>query len=200
MSFTDLSQIHWQEINKMFLKTHFRIDGIAVAFIVRSVTEQRLSTTCFRGTDKKLAGNFMAFRSHNDLFDTSDSTWLPGFVADIKETLERGDSTASYSFDKGTDVGWSGTASISRYQPDDMEIFEPNRRSQAFRIKTSRCDLLAPLTSLVTMVYEVRIEGSIIGVIIHSIYPGEDIGELRGDVSKREGIVFFDWNHPGEPL
>jgi hypothetical protein len=32
------------------------------------------------------------------------------------------------------------------------------------------------------------------------MYPGPDIGELVGDVSARENVVFFDWNHPGEPI
>ncbi len=183
----------------MFLKTQYRIDGLTVAFIVRSVTENRLSTTCFRGPDKKLAGNFSVFRSASEAFKTQDVDWFPGFIDDIRQMLERGESTASYSFDKGFNVGWSGTAKISQYQPEDMEYFEPNRRSRALRVKTDRRDLCAPLTSVITLVYEVRLEGNLVGVVIHSIYPGEDIGELKGDVSAREGIVFFDWNHPGQP-
>jgi len=35
-------------------------------------------------------------------------------------------------------------------------------------------------------------------VVIKSIYPGNDIGDLEGNITKREGVVFFDSNHPGE--
>ena len=95
-------------------------------------------------------------------------------------------------------VGWESTSALSDYKEDDLERFTINRRSKGLRVKMCRTDLLAPKTCELTIVYELKIEDDKLVAIIHSIYPGQDIGELRGNVTVREKRVFFDWNHPGQ--
>jgi hypothetical protein len=57
----------------------------------------------------------------------------------------------------------------------------------------------APLTNKLTVVFEFQLatEDRPHLMIVHSLYPGEDIGELSGDITENEGRVFFDWDHPG---
>ena len=97
-------------------------------------------------------------------------------------------------------VGWPGTDELTKYKPEDLEEFSPNRHSKALRVKKDRLDLLVPLTNFVTLVYELRPERYQTAIIVHSMYPGKDIGELHGNITEREKVVFFDWDHPGVPI
>lgn len=65
-------------------------------------------------------------------------------------------------------------------------------------VKTSCTDILAPQTYDLTIIYQFMFFDKKPKVFIHSMYPGYDIGELIGDITKRENRIFFDWNHPGE--
>lgn len=197
----DLSQGFWQEIS-MFLKIKSSIDGLPVVIIVRAITEQRLASEkgCFRGTNRKLAGNFSVFSNCREVFDNIYRPWLSGFMDDVARAYRNRERTASYSFDYGMTIGWSGTDDVAKYRPEELEDFNPNRRSVAKRVKADQVHIYAPRTALITFVYEVRPEADQMAVVIHSIYPGKDIGELVGDITANEGVVFFDWNHPGWPV
>lgn len=164
--------------------------------IVRNETERRLAGTCFRGTPCRCAGNFFYWRSAFELF--SDPDFLSTFLDEVGELYAlREFGTSSFTVNMGNSVGWASTGDLSKFNTDDLEVFNPNRRSVALKLKTSCINIKAPMTSLVTCVFELRDELSAPVVIVHSIYPGQDIGELKGDVTAREGCVFFDWNHPG---
>jgi hypothetical protein len=49
-------------------------------------------------------------------------------------------------------------------------------------------------------VYELKREDGDLVAIIHSIYPGKDIGPLSGDLTASQNIVMFDWKHPGKTI
>jgi hypothetical protein len=193
--YTDLNQATWQE-GKMYLPKKLN-SGAEAAVVVRSNTEQRLKSTCFRGSSKRLAGNFLRWNSVHELF--RDSLVMEALLTHLDEILLKPDfGTHSLGIIHTMLVGWEGTADLSNFTADDLEQFDLNRRSWGFRVKTSRTDLLASKTKELTVVFEFKPEEGRAVAVVHSIYPGKDVGELKGNVSEREKLVFYDWNHPGE--
>ncbi len=173
-------------------------NGVRVWIIVRRKTKERLRTKCFRGLAQPLAGNFSHWESAEGLFN--DPEMMKQFLAELSEVWSDQDfSTHSVSLVHTTPVGWESSAPLESYAPEDLERFKPNRKSSGLRVKPTRIDLLAPQTNELTIVYEFKPEDGQAVAIIHSIYPGRDIGNLDGDVTNREKRIFFDWNHPGKP-
>jgi len=177
-------------------------DGSPAKIIVRHTTDVRLSATCFRGISLACAGNFSRFSRVREVFQ--EKALLEGLIrhasASVKELEETPDAhvaTFSCTVDMGRAVGWESTSALSRHRDDELEPFNPNRRSHALRVKPERTDIRAPRTRLITVVFQVRREPDAWAIIIHSMYPGRDIGDLKGNVTKREQRVFFSWEHPG---
>jgi hypothetical protein len=181
----------------MFLNTRCIINHKPVVVIVRHDTESRLAKTCFRGPHLKVAGNFSSWANCGELF--KNRFIVSELVNDAREALRVNERTNSVTIALENLCGWSGTDGLGKYNHRALERFEPNRRSFAWRVRTHRRDLLAPRTHILTVVYELKEEADKdqIAVIVHSIYPGSDIGELVGDITQREKRIFFDWNHPG---
>lgn len=175
---------------------HLVINLVNMLVICPIKTKERLQTTCFRGRDQKLAGNFKLWESVEDMFEGSI---LNKVTDDVWEQWEHGVfGTHSVTFEMPIHVGWESTVSRDKYSMDDLEDFSPNKRSSALRIRPGRTEHLAPLTRDITIVYQLEEQRGAAKVTIWSMYPGVDIGELDGDITEREGRVFFDWNHPGE--
>lgn len=180
----------------MFLEKKLE-DGTSLIIRVREHTQERLLTTCFRPTSKPLAGNFLRWCSVGELF--GDAHVMEIFMADLEGLWSQEEfGTSSLTITHSMPVGWESTASLQNYELGDLEEFDLNRRSWGLRVKRSRTDLFAPKTNELTIVFEFKSEDGKAVAIVHSIYPGIDIGELHGDVTEREGRIFFDWNHPGE--
>lgn len=174
-----------------------RLAETMITLIVRLSTVKRLSKTCFRGPLLPLAGNFLLWSSVEEVF--GDLGVLAQFLDELGERLLIQDiGTHSVCITHSTSVGWESTAPRENYSDDDLEQFPLNRKSVALRVKPTCLHLLAPRTRQLTIVYEFKFEGEFPVAVIHSIYPGKDIGELCGDVTAREGRIFFDWDHPGE--
>jgi hypothetical protein len=192
--YTDLNQ--QLAGGKMNLVKNLR-SGVEVLIIVRRPTEERLRAKCFRGKHLALAGNFYLWDSAESLF--RDRTVIDQLLEELHDLWTKRDlGTHSQSITHELVVGWESTDPLENYAPDDLELFNPNRRSQGLRVKLHRTDLFAPKTQELTLVYELKSEDSNPVVIIHSIYPGIDIGELDGNVTQREERVFLDWTHQGE--
>lgn len=171
--------------------------GVEILIVVRSFTEQRLSTKCFRGKNLARSGNFCLWSSVYELF--RDETVMEQFLEELHELwANRELGTHSQSITHNLVVGWDSTDPVVNYVRHDLEYFNPNRRSVGMRVKLDRTDLFAPQTRELTLVYELRSEDGNPVVVVHSIYPGIDVGELIGDITKREKRVFFDWSHQGE--
>lgn len=171
-------------------------NGVPITIIVRPETEERLKTTCFRGTRLACAGNFSKWNSVYELFDHRGV--LNEFIDHLAELYAKQRiGTASVQIVVPDTVGWSSTDDLEKYDDDLVEFFRPNRRSSGLRVKRKYQVILAPKTNKLTIVFELKLEDDKPVAIVHSIYPGEDIGELRGQVSFREGVVFFDFQHPG---
>lgn len=164
--------------------------------IVRDETIERLKTTCFRGKEKALAGNFSAW---GDVWEMlRDEFILEELLYEmmyLSENNDFGDHSLEVTYRRCA-VGWASTDTIINYGDDDLVVFHPNRKSCA--LKVSSVEFKAPETQRITFVFEMKEEGADVTMVIHSIYPGMDIGVLDGDITKREGVVFFDWSHPGQ--
>lgn len=167
-----------------------------VKVIVRRKTTIRLMERCFRPRKFRCAGNFIVWESPRQLFD--DALVHHEVEEQIAKLLSEDNGTHRFTIDYGSAVGWESTDHLDKYADADLEEFDINDDCWAWRVKRNRTDLKAPLTSLITFVVELRTEDNEQVVIVHSIYPGVDIGDLDGDITDREQRVFFDWKHPGE--
>lgn len=183
----------------MYISRNLKLEcGAEASIIVRNHTEERLRTKCFRGTFKALAGNFSRWDSSEKLF--RDQEVVGHFLAELDEVWSgRQFGTHSLNIAHKAFIGWESTDELERYRSEDLESFSPNRKSSGLRVKTSRTSLFAPRTKNLTLVYELKSESGVAVAVVHSIYPGVDIGELDGNVTAREKRVFFDWEHPGQP-
>ncbi len=179
------------------MNSFFKVNKfLNVRVIIRYEAEKRITEKRFKGADKPIAGNFSRWSSIKELMEDPriSSKLLTEFHEACKDEVF---GTVSFEVDFGDVVGWTNTDDVSKYDIDALERFEPNRRSTAMRVKLDRVDLKAPKTNFVTFVCEMRDEPDVPTFVIHSIYPGNDIGEVSGDMTEEEKIVFFDWNHPG---
>ena len=176
---------------------HTRPDGSKMLIVCVTPTEKRLSKTCFRGKNKKLAGNFLQWESVEKVLNDS---WVRAELAKEILSLVKAQDFATHSITivHGMDVGWDSTDSVELFSDDELEVFEPNRASTAHKVSLpSRLNRKAPLTNEVTFIFELDLLQGKPRAEIKSLYPGTDIGELVGDITERENRVFYDWDHPG---
>jgi hypothetical protein len=170
----------------------WRLSGGSVGIVVRGRTARRLDQTCFRGRHLALAGNFSRWASADELFD--DTLVLRRLFRDMGDA---DDGTNRMSIRYHQIVGWASVDQRIGYPDDALEEFHPNSHSVALRLRLDRPEYLAPRTDWLTIVYELKHEDIGLVAVIHSIYPGDDIGELDGDITEREGCVFFSWQASG---
>lgn len=174
-------------------------DGSPAAIKVLDRTKERLAGTCFRGPACHKAGNFRHWEHVEDVF--ADPFVRDRFLEIVLERVEEAGLWRRRAFSDTLTcprpVGWASTERRDAFGEEELEPFALNKRSTGLRVKAERADILAPLTADLTVVYDVIAEDRGWLVLVHSMYPGPDVGELDGDVSAREGCVFFDWGHPG---
>jgi len=173
-------------------------EGVPIVVLMRDPTEFKLSTKCFRGRECHCAGNFSQWESAQEMF--RDEGLLELLIHDALRSLTSSVSRRRVSLDLGRNIGWSGTDAVSNYNSEDLEVYRPNWKCTALRVRFGAIHLKAPLTSLVTVIYQIKYEEDRgqFAVVIHSTYPGMDIGEMSGNVTEDRGIVFFGLKHPGE--
>jgi hypothetical protein len=179
-----------------------------VALEVRTETVVRLGKTAFRGKGIAKAGNFSRWSSVSELLRDLRSEFesyaeeVVGAVMEHERSKGLHKCSTSDSFDLPYDhiVGWSSTDNVEKYDRWELELFHPNSASKALRVRKGS-NRFAPRTRFITFKTEIRheISDGRWRIVIHSIYPGEDVGRLKGDVTQRLQEVFFDWEHPGEP-
>jgi hypothetical protein len=185
----------------MFLKIP-RIGGKGdIRIIVGKKDEEDLRKKCFRKNCFN-AGNFIYWdRPHAVFGDTTiigERTLREHFTDDVEVGIAKNTVENSVCIDCIDPIGWTGVDDRARYPKTALAEFNPNRSSRALRIRPERRDILAPLTPLITIAYSLKPEGQdTYSAIIHSMYTGDDIGEILGDITAREHKILFDWNHPG---
>ncbi len=170
--------------------------GKQVRIIVGIKTEQKFKGTCFRGKNRRFAGNFKIWDRVEKLL--GDTFVLKTFITCIQQAIDEEDfSNQSCTIRYSYEVGWSLTNDLSKYFGRDLIRFRPTPRSLAYKVKPERRNMPAPLTNQITLVFDLKNENDLMVVIVHDIYPGKDVGDLTGDISAREKCAFFDRNHPG---
>lgn len=174
-------------------------------------TESRLCDTCFRGKDESLAGNFFLWESFEEMRSCAafreqlESSVIEAIHEYMETDPEEGHFEESTEIECGFEVGWSSVTSPEGFEADELEPFNLNKHVTGLRVRGT-CPKDAPRTSIVTVVYSLyhSFEKKNWSAVIRSIYPGTDVGILRPtggvkDLTVREGVVFFDWKHPGSP-
>ncbi len=181
---------------KLYIPTTLS-DQTICPIIIKAKTEARLAKTCFRATDSPLAGNFIHWRTAGEVFRNREVTDM--FTEELSDVWKNKDfGLHGVTLELSQKIGWENTDKSENYSSNELEWFKPNRKSSAMRVKTSCTDILAPQTYDLTIIYQFMFFNEKPKVFIHSMYPGYDIGELSGNITKREKRIFFDWNHPGE--
>jgi hypothetical protein len=175
--------------------------------------ETRLRKTCFRikegpglQPNLPLAGNFRkawcfarVYRLVSTEFDKMVIETIEEHLQTDGEAAKRLPFTESLQIAASDFVGWSSTAPLDSFHPEDIEEFQPNKRSYGLRVKLS-AGINAPLTEFLTIIasFHYSSQDDEWRVVVQSVYPGKDVGELAGNVSKREGVAFFSFENPGE--
>lgn len=179
-------------------------NGNDVMLIVDRPTENRLRTTCFRQGSQPRSGKFSKWRFLTDLFDDLevDDELRDRLPQLIDQLIDSGEDQIKVrmTIQLEDKIGWSSTDDLSNYDSEELETFNPNKTSEALRIKTDRIDIKAPRTSELTLVFTLKRDAEDEAdwvAIIHTIYPGSDIGPLEDNVSSRANVAFFAWDHPG---
>lgn len=174
-----------------------RGNGVRIAILMPTTTKDRLKSTCFRGKEKQVAGNFCAWGSFAEML--TDNAFVQPCL-DVLDDLYEGQRfgrSYSFSIDYPLPVGWSSTI---RLTPDlaarGLVRRYLNTRSTAFF--PTDPTIRASLTHTVTVKCELKLESPMCGVaVVHSIYPGLDMGSLIGDMTEQTGFVWLDWATPG---
>lgn len=170
--------------------------GWHLKLIMRKETRDRLAQTCFRGKDAVCAGNFLRWASIEEMLE--DPEVLRLLVIELAKEIKGKPQEGTLGIEVVCRkfIGWASTAPRKNYEKSELEPFKPNRHTNAMRVKKGR-DILVPLTKRVTIIMELKREGRDWAAVIHSVYPGKDVGKLTGNITEREGVVFFGWNHQG---
>lgn len=169
-------------------------DGKPVFACLPAKQVARLSETCFRKRGY-FAGNFLHWRKPGQFLWRAESRLWTVVRDELKKGLK---GTFSCVLEFEEPVGWSSTLEFEGLSPElTVETRELNKKATAlFLLPENR--LLARLTNQVTCVGELKENDRAVNFVLYTIYPGRDVGELVGNVSERENVLFLDWNTPGE--
>lgn len=165
--------------------------------IMRDHAFNRLRNTCFRGPSIVRAGNFSAWYGAKEFL--RDERVQSAIISEMRELSKPGISeTHSVEIEFDRPIGWSSTDDLSKFPLEHLEHITLNQRAWGLKVKHGGVEYFAPRTNIVTIIFELKDEGNSYTAIVHSTYPGKDVGELFGNVSARENVVYFEWTHPGE--
>lgn len=166
---------------------------------VRKDVENRLKTTCFRGKDQRLAGNFTLWTSFEEMLD--DQAFRRCFLPELEMAIRRREKTGMPERNERMCircekiVGWTSTIDAKLVTDHETEEFRLNKHAQAKRLTNVHVE--APQTRLVTLALGIKKELCGWDIIVHKIFPGRDVGAFNGDVSTRNGVVFYQRENPG---
>lgn len=198
---------------------HQMPDGTPCGFFMNAVAQDEHRETSFRGRELPLAGNFAFWTSIFDVL--SDREVRTAILDDVvllvashqdrltrkmsrrlQITLTRhiGWSRGVYRIDDHAHQAW-WSPDDDAHDPDLVRHCQLGKWSTGWQVNLDRLDVRAPLTKALTLVYSVHWEEHNGWVIkIYKIFPGEDTGKMKGDMSRKSGMVFFHRDHPGQPL
>ena len=178
-------------------------NGKPLRIVVCDPVEDRLKGTCFRGVNVPLAGTFRFWNTASWML--SDVDIMNGLLCNITANIgECPIGVRRCTFEDAEYIGWASTDSLKKYRAEQLEERSlskdnrPNPKAWAMFVKDQ--SVLAPLTRMITFGYNLQIEGNDHVAYILTVYPGEDVGNLMGNMTLIKGVVFFSWDHPGAPV
>jgi hypothetical protein len=168
--------------------------GISVLIVCHSYKERILSRISFQGKEKHFAGNFHKWKTLEDML--SDTLVRDGFTNKINELISSHALGAhSVTITCPSNVGWESTTPLDGFRAEELETFKPSAYNYALRlIKHGR---EAPETNQATIIFTLTRKNGELRATIDSVYPGTNIGILKGDITKQTGRVFYAEEHPG---
>lgn len=174
-------------------------NGEKVEVVTAGPTGRRLTCTCFRGSSCRQAGNFFRWSCFGEFI--SDPFVLSQLLPILKELVKQ--ELVNYShrheLEFDFDVGWDRIIEfdeLTAEQFDTCEELPLNRRGDvALHLPDNL--IKAPRTNVLTIVLTMRHIGHW-QFGIWDIYPGEDAGEVKGDMSDEHGYIYLRWSNPGE--
>ncbi len=167
-------------------------DGISLKVKIQRRVYEKIDKTHFVGEGTCTAGNFSKWFSLWDLLSDEETVRL--LLEDAEDAQKVGHLGESVLEVESEEImGWSWTDRRSRYSLADLEPFTTAGGGNALRVRGDRVDLTAPKTNVFTIVFKYFIEHSERTMVITSIYPGEDCG----NITENESLVFFAPGHPG---
>lgn len=176
-----------------------------ITLMVDGRVHTRLNGTCFRPANVQKAGNFLTWRNPQQVLEAVKNDLRLTIVEDLNTHFENHSEfpedgvEGNIEIEMKEPIGWSSTDDRRKYLSEDLEPFALNPRATALRVMLKKGHR-APLTNLLTIHYRIKKSRNQEGYIafINTMYPGEDIGRLEGDITEQVGVVFFGWEHPGE--
>jgi len=160
--------------------------------------QERMRSTCFRNKEYRLAGNFFAWSRFYHFIQDSEVRLLLEQKLAVLLKEKNVNHTHRFTLELTRDVGWVSVVGIEELNESELTMCERrtlNKRSTALFLPDQIID--SPKTNLVTVIGNLRCLDSWI-FIIQSVYPGEDAGELIGDMTNKKGLIWLHWSNPGE--
>lgn len=175
-----------------------RPDGPVIRVVMPNETRTRLANTCFRGTEIAKSGNLCSWSSFEAMME--DPLVVDGMLGELDGIFAQRNFDGNWSFTlnfPARPIGWSSTILRPVVHAHELDYRPLNKRASAMFF--SDPEYPAPLTHKVTFVCTLRTENVNVGTaLIQSIYPGADVGEIRGNMTKRtQGRVWIDFDNPG---
>ena len=180
--------------------------GFRFKFLAQHHTLKRLNKTCFRNVEQRnLAGNFLYWNSVEEL--CSDRKVIRILLNEVENRyINNGPGFYSVSIESDDVIGWAMNIPMSEfgYSSHYLRPFCFSQHARGNRVGKQYLDIPAPKTKIMTIAFEIVEESNPktkkfeLAVMLLEVYPGDDFGDLTGDVSKRENRIFFAPTHPGE--
>lgn len=163
----------------------------------------RVSENCFR--DGNCAGEITAWNSLQEMF--SDERFQQALLASLRfranGSIYKGSTQFMLQVPGYDRLGWSSTAPRKYFAdlPLDMRPIGTGYRARALFVPKEYAyekDVYAPGTDTITMSVSTANRGGQPEVEVFTMYPGQDVGPLQGNMTERTGLVWFEWTHPAD--
>ncbi len=176
-------------------------NGSIVELIMPKKKGQELTRTCFRGKHCHQAGNFFAWQNFLEFWNDPEVQELLTVELEKLVAKEQPEEDHRIELDFSRDIGWDQMVDQEDLSQDELDACERrdiNSRASALFLPDHI--MPAPATNVVTMVLNMKHDRHWIFYVC-SMNPGVDCGEEpKGDMTKRQKLVWLHWSNPGEEL
>lgn len=172
--------------------------GERVEVVMTKAGGERLTGTCFRGTDRRQAGNFFQWPYFSAFIEDEEVRGKLKLKLAVLVASANANRPHRFELELSHDIGWDSVMDVKDLTEEDLascETRELNRRASALFLPDGK--ILAPKTNVLTMVVS-QYHKKHWQFVVRTIYPGHDVGTMAGDMTQRFGFVWIAWSNPGE--